>query len=61
MRILNHGLFVMRTGLIDFFLDIEGRLEDLQTTFLMKKLRRMTADFKIVGQYRADTLKTREV
>ncbi len=44
-----------------FFLDIEGRLEDLQTTFLMKKLRRMTADFKIVGQYRADTLKTREV
>lgn len=41
-----------------FFLDIEGSLEDLKTTFLMKKLRKMTADFKIVGQYKADTVQT---
>lgn len=37
-----------------FFLDIEGSLEDLKTTFLMKRLRKMTEDFRIVGQYRAD-------
>lgn len=39
-----------------FFLDIEGSLEDLKTTFLMEKMRQMTQDFRIVGQYRADVV-----
>lgn len=39
-----------------FFLDIEGSLEDLKTTFLMKRLRKITGDFKIVGQYIADAV-----
>ncbi len=39
-----------------FFLDIEGSLEDLSTTFMMKRLRSMTEDFRIVGQYRADMI-----
>jgi len=39
-----------------FFIDIEGSLEDLKTTFLMKRLRQQTEDFRIVGQYRADVI-----
>ncbi len=39
-----------------FFIDIEGSLEDLKTTFLIKKLRTITDDFRIVGQYRADVV-----
>ncbi len=49
----------MQTGHIGFFLDIEGSLEDLKTTFLMKKLRQITEDFRIVGQYKADDVPSR--
>jgi len=39
-----------------FFIDIEGSLEDLKTTFLVKKLRSITDDFRIIGQYKADMI-----
>ncbi len=39
-----------------FYLDIEGNLEDLRTTVMVKKLRKMTEDFRIVGQYKADLI-----